>query len=395
MAAQTFIIKTPISGTGSVKEHLPKNKSALNSKEIPATASGFSLQNFLTGPGKVKEEDLYTFTHQISILLESGVPLLLGLEIVTDQIENKHLKTTIEKVTLEIKSGQSFSQSLANHPAAFPPLFVSMVHAGEKSGQLVGILKQLGSYLNEQNKLQKKLKSVLAYPKFMFGFMFLLLTAILFALVPKFQEIFATFDAELPGPTLFLISLSQALKNHIIFEIIAVVFLIIAFKKLSKTKYGEHLIDKFKLKIPLLGDVILKTILARFCKTLSILIKSGVPLVEAIELAAATTQNTHFDRALKNVKTGVTAGDSFYKKLNQFSIFPPMVVSMVHTGEQSGSLDQMLESISKLFETYVDSKISGLLTLIEPALMISMGIITLVVIVALYLPIFQMSGVVQ
>lgn len=395
MAAQTFIIKTPISGTGSVKEHLPKSKSALNSKEIPATASGFSLQNFLTGPGKVKEEDLYTFTHQISILLESGVPLLLGLEIVTDQIENKHLKTTIEKVTLEIKSGQSFSQSLANHPAAFPPLFVSMVHAGEKSGQLVGILKQLGSYLDEQNKLQKKLKSVLAYPKFMFGFMFLLLTAILFALVPKFQEIFATFDAELPGPTLFLISLSQALKNHIILEIIAVVFLIIAFKKLSKTKYGEHLIDKFKLKIPLLGDVILKTILARFCRTLGILIKSGVPLVEAIELAAATTQNTHFDRALKNVKTGVTAGDSFYKKLNQFSIFPPMVVSMVHTGEQSGSLDQMLESISKLFETYVDSKISGLLTLIEPALMISMGIITLVVIVALYLPIFQMSGVVQ
>ena len=355
----------------------------------------FSFAAWAAQGKKIKAEEIYSFANQLSMLLEAGVPLINSLAILSQQTENASFKRVIERVTDDINKGSNFTQAFAQHPKTFPTLFVAMMRAAEKGGEMVAVLKQLSVYMEQQHKLNEKIKAATVYPKFVFFFFTFVLMGIVFGLVPKFQDIFADFGAELPMPTQILMDISEFAKDNLLFEALAIGALVILFKKFKKTRQGELVLDKIKLMLPVVGDLVSKTALSRFSRTLSILIRSGVSLVDALDISSATTQNVHFVNALRNIKSGVISGESLSKMLSQHAVFPIMVVSMISTGEQSGSLDKMLSSISNLYDTHVDSKISGLSSIIEPVLMVGLGILALVVIIALYLPIFFMGEVIN
>ncbi len=358
-----------------------------------AETSQISMRSLFQGNKTVKTEELYTFANQLATLLNAGVPLVSCLTILTQQTENKFFKSVIEKISVDVRSGYSLTHAFSKFPKIFPSLFTSMVRASEKGGNMAKVLKQLAVYLEEQNKMAKKIKSAMVYPKFVSGFFGLVLCAVLFGLVPKFEAIFAGFDAELPKPTQLLMALSDFLKDYLIFEIIFTAVLFFSFKQFKKTETGRYILDKAFIRLPVIGEVVVKSILSKFCRTFSILLQSGVSIIDSIDIAGSTTNNVHFTDAFQKVKQGVLGGETLNSKMGQNSIFPPMVVSMIATGEQSGALDNMLNSVSELYEEHVNLKISGLTSIIEPVMMVALGVVALIVIIALYLPIFHMGSV--
>ena len=340
----------------------------------------------------VKREEVYVFANQLAVLLDAGVSMLAALSILYQQTQDPRFREVIAHLQQEINAGGTVTKAFSSLPNIFPHLFVSLIRAAEVGGQLPQILRLVSHYLQEQDKVDKKLKSAIVYPKFVFGFFMLVLIGILFGLVPKFEETFKSFGSELPAPTQLLLDFSRFVSDNLVFGILGIVAFIISYKRFKKTDAGRLFFDKMKLRIPVVGDLTQKASLSKFCRTLKILIQSGVPLVESLDIAGETAENVLFTKALKNIKQGVTEGQSLSKKMNQFALFPPMVVKMIATGEESGSLEKMLKNVSELYDTHVDTKISGLSTIIEPVLMIGIGIVVVIVIFALYLPIFNMGN---
>ena len=369
----------------------PKGKDGQINKASGLGAPPKTNSKFFS-PRPVKREEIYVFSNQLAVLLESGVPMIAALSILSQQTEDARFRKVIEQLQEDINAGATVTKALSNFPDIFPHLFISLVRAAEVGGQLPQILKLISHYLQEQDKLDKKLKSAIIYPKFVFGFFLVVLMGILFGLVPKFEETFKSFGSELPAPTQLLLDFSRFVSDNLVFGILGIVAFIISYKRFKKTDAGRLFFDKLKLKIPVVGDLTQKAALSKFCRTLKILMQSGVPLVESLDIAGETAENVLFTKALKNIKQGVIGGESLSKQMNQFAIFPPMVVKMIATGEESGSLEKMLKSISELYDTHVDSKIAGLTTIIEPVLMIGIGLIVVIVIFALYLPIFNMGN---
>lgn len=344
---------------------------------------------------KIKLEEIYVFANQFSTLLDAGVPLITSLSILVQQTENEDFKIIIEKNVQDINEGATLSQSISKYPNVFSNLFVSMVRAAEKGGNMAQVLKQLSHYLREQYELERRIKAAIVYPKFVFFFFVFVLLAIVFGLVPKFKSIFESFNAQLPLPTQILLNISEFAKSHLISEIVIIIFVVFLFKHYKKTKSGRYFMDKMILKIPLVGDLIVKSSLSKFCRTLSVLMQSGASLADSLDIAGNTTQNILFNQAFQNVKKGIMEGRSIQRNLSENPIFPPLMVKMVSVGEESGNLDKMLNKISEMYDAHVDSKISGLSSIIEPALMVGLGATALVVIIALYLPIFKISGAIQ
>ncbi len=349
------------------------------------------INSKLISPKPVKREEVYIFANQLAVLLDSGVPMLSALSILSQQTRDGRFRKVIEQLQEDINAGATVTKALSKFPDIFPNLFVSMVRAAELGGQLPQILKLVSHYLQEQDKLDKKLKAAIVYPRFVFIFFILLLMGIVFGLVPKFEETFKTFGSELPAATQLLLDFSRFAIDNFVFGILGFVAIFISYKHFKRTKTGILFFDKLKLRIPVVGDLTIKASLSKFCRTLKILMQSGVPLVESLDIAGETAENILFTNALRNIKQGVVEGQSLSKKMNQFALFPPMVVKMIATGEEAGSLELMLKNISELYDTHVESKISGLATIIEPALMIGLGIVAVIVILALYMPIFQMG----
>ena len=340
----------------------------------------------------VKREEVYVFANQLAVLLDAGVSMLAALSILYQQTQDARFREVIAHLQQEINAGGTVTKAFSSLPNIFPHLFVSLIRAAEVGGQLPQILRLVSHYLQEQDKVDKKLKSAIVYPKFVFGFFMVVLIGILFGLVPKFEETFKSFGSELPAPTQLLLDFSRFVSDNLVFGILGIVAFIISYKRFKKTDAGRFFFDKLKLKIPVVGDLTQKAALSKFCRTLKILMQSGVPLVESLDIAGETAENVLFTKALKNIKQGVIGGESLSKQMNQFAIFPPMVVKMIATGEESGSLEKMLKSISELYDTHVDTKIAGLTSIIEPVLMIGIGLIVVIVIFALYLPIFNMGN---
>jgi len=369
----------------------PKGKDGQINKASGLGAPPKTNSKFFS-PRPVKREEIYVFSNQLAVLLESGVPMIAALSILSQQTEDARFRKVIEQLQEDINAGATVTKALSNFPDIFPHLFISLVRAAEVGGQLPQILKLISHYLQEQDKLDKKLKSAIIYPKFVFGFFLVVLMGILFGLVPKFEETFKSFGSELPAPTQLLLDFSRLIIDNLVFEILGIVALFISYKRFKKTAAGILFFDKMKLKIPVLGDLTMKASLSKFCRTLKILMQSGVPMVESLDIAGETAENIWFTKALKNIKQGVIEGQSLSKEMNRFAIFPPMVVKMIATGEESGAMEKMLKNVSELYDTHVESKISGLATIIEPVLMIGIGIIVVIVILALYLPIFNMGN---
>jgi len=343
---------------------------------------------------KVKLEGIYTFANQLSVLLESGVPLLSALSILEEQSGNAFFKTVIFEVKENIRKGGTLHQSFAHYPNIFPGLMVSMVKAAEIGGNLPDILRQTAGYLEEQDKLNKKLKAAIVYPKFVFYFFIVLLAGIIFFLIPNFKETFADFGMQLPAPTQMLVNGSQFLMDHFIVESLLILAGFITLKKLKQTEQGLYIIDKIKLTFPIVGNIVHKSTLSKFCRTLKILVRSGVSLVDSLAIAAETAQNKLFSLAISAVKINVIEGTALSNALERQAIFPQMVVKMIATGEEAGSLEKMLKNISDLYDTDVNSKIIALTSIIEPIMMVVLGILTVLVIIALYLPIFNMSNII-
>jgi len=341
---------------------------------------------------KIKSEELVIFYRQLATMVEAGVQLVDSLGVLTEQIQNPNFKTIVADVREKIQAGSSFSAALAQYPQVFPVIAVSMVRVAEAGGNLGKILDQLAAYIEQKDKIDQKIKSATSYPKFILIFFMGVVSAVVFLLVPKFKSIFESFGAQLPGPTLLILKISDVLKNNIVLELSLLVGAILGFKFLKQNPRGKRFLHQLYFQIPVAGKLLLQSVVARFSQTLGTLVSNGVQLVDAIQIAGETTNNIIVQEALQDVKKAVTGGSGLAKALEQFPLFPPMMVKMISVGEESGALEPMLRKVAEFNERQLNTTIDSLTAIIEPVLMIGLGILALIVVIALYLPIFQMSG---
>ena len=344
---------------------------------------------------KVKTQQLYVLASHLGTLLEAGVPLLTCLSILAEQTKEKDLKEVLHRIIVDINQGSNLAQALAKFPHTFPTLFITMIKAGEKTGHMVQVLKQLSDYMKTQDEMERKIKAAVSYPTFVLSFFLLVLLAMVFGLIPKFQSMFESFNSQLPIPTQILIAVSDFAKRNLVYEISIVVILVLVARRYRQHPTVRMHLDRLKLTVPLIGEMILHSLLSKFCRTLSLLLRSGVSLVDSIDIAAMVSDNVVLQTALKKVKQGVIEGQSLHKLLARAPVFPVLMVQMVSVGESSGALDQMLDKVSEIYEGQLNHKIAGLSSIIEPALMVCLGMVALVVIIALYLPIFNLSGAIH
>jgi len=341
--------------------------------------------------GKVKVKDLAVLCRQLAAMLDAGLPVLESLEGISDQIDNATLAMALKQISKDIEAGSTLSQAMAKHDRIFSVLFLSMIRAGEESGALPSVLGRLATYLEGRDELARKIKSASTYPGFIAGFFVVAVVAIMFFLIPKFESIFSEFDLDLPTLTKFLIATSRFMGRYIIWELLVLGLGGYAFWKWRGTPAGKRRLDEIMLKLPVFGKLVKKAAVARFSSTLGTLLENGVAVVSALEIVAESSGNCIVKEAIDNVGTGVVNGATISEKLAESEVFPRMVISMVSAGESSGNLPQMLERVSDFYTKEVDAAISGLTAMIEPALIVGLGAIVTVVVLAIYLPIFQMA----
>lgn len=344
---------------------------------------------------KVKTEELVVFFRQLATMVEAGVQLVDSLNLLSEQTENAAFRQIVKNIRGQIEGGLNFSFALAHYPQIFPNLTVSMVKVAEMGGNLGGILEQLAIYIEDKDKIEKKIKSAASYPRFIMIFFAVVVAAVVFVLVPKFKDIFDSFGAELPGPTRVIMAVSNFLRANLLAEIILIVGFIAAGKLLLKNDNGRRVYHRLILKLPVIGKINLKSILSRFSKTLGTLTRNGVSLVDALTVAGETANNVVIQEMIEDVKNNVTAGGSLAHSLEKHPIFPPMMVKMIAVGEEAGALEAMLNKVAEFYERQLNATIDSLTAIIEPALMIGLGVLALFVVIALYLPIFQMSGAIS
>ncbi len=350
--------------------------------------------SFFSLTKRITTEDLVIFYRQLSTMVDAGVQLVDSLDVLADQAGNPTFQKVLKDVKRNIEAGESFSSALARYSHIFPVLGISMIKAAEIGGNLGNILSQLATYVEDKDKIDKKIKSATSYPRFILIFFGLVLSGVVFGLIPKFKDIFESFGADLPGITLVMIAISDFAKNNILYEIILIIGLIAGFKVFARSDWGRHFIDGMKFKIPVFGKMALKSTIARFCKTLGTLTKNSVQLVDALIISAETANNVVIQEIVEDVKKNVTGGVSLARSMQDHVIFPVMMVKMIAVGEQSGAMEIMLEKVSEFYDRQFNSSIDGLTSIIEPVLMIGLGAIALIVVLSVYLPIFQMSGMI-
>lgn len=341
--------------------------------------------------GKVKVKDLAILTRQLAAMLEAGLPVLESLESIAEQIDNPTLSEVLLVVAGDIEAGSTFSQSLDKHDKIFSILFIAMVRAGEEAGALPQVLARLGDYLEARDALTRKIRSASAYPAFIAGFFIFAVAGIMLFLIPQFEGIFADFDMELPMLTKVLISMSRFIGRNLLWEFLALGAGGYAFWRWNKTPGGRRTLDALILRAPIFGKLVLKASVARFSRTLGTLMDNGVSVVAALDIVGSTSGNVIVREAIDNVGDGVVNGATISDKLSESPVFPKMVVSMVAAGEGAGNLPEMLDKVSDFYTKEVDAAVDALTSMIEPILIVGLGAIVTVVVLAIYLPIFQMA----
>ncbi|MDP6686130.1 MAG: type II secretion system F family protein [Candidatus Omnitrophota bacterium] len=340
---------------------------------------------------RVKLEEVVIFSRQLATMVDSGIPLVQALDILYDQSEKMNFKIIVAAVRDDIEVGTSLSDSLAKHSSVFSELYVNMVKAGESSGALDDILDRLASYLEKTNSLQRKVRSSLVYPAVVVSMAVIITLVMLLKVIPAFKGIFDMLGGNLPLPTRILIFVSDTLRQAFLYVAVAVVGLFFGLKKYSKTKGGRAFFDKMLLKLPILGPLFRKVAVAKFTRTLSTLTKSGVPILTSLEIVGKTSGNIVIEKALEDVRKSIKEGENIAGPLARSHVFPPMVVRMIHVGEQTGSLEKMLAKISDFYDDQVDAAVSGLTSLIEPLIIGFLGIIIGGIVIAMFLPVFKMT----
>jgi len=349
------------------------------------------LQGMMKSKGKVTSKDLSLFSRQLSTLVGAGVPIVQSLGILESQAENPAFKEVLGAVKADIEAGLSISDSLKKHPAAFPELYTSMVKAGELGGILDTILERLTSYLENSEALKAKVKSAMMYPAIVLSICTIVTVFLMIFVIPTFKEIFGSFGAELPGPTQMLIDISDAMKQQWYLIVGAPIAGWFGFKKFYATPRGEKFVDTQILKAPIFGILLKKVAVARFTRTLGTLLKSGVPIMQALETVASTAGNVLIADAVLQTRESIREGGHLSDPLKKSGIFPNMVTSMISVGEETGALDTMLGKIADFYDQEVDTAVKGLTSLIEPIVIVVMGIVIGTIVICMFLPMFSMG----
>jgi type IV pilus assembly protein PilC len=346
------------------------------------------------GGGKVDTKDLVVFTRQFATMIDSGLPLVQCLDILASQQENKTFKAILYKVKESVESGSTFADALSKHPKAFDDLFVNMVAAGEVGGILDTILNRLAAYIEKAMKLKKRVKGAMVYPTTIMAIAIIVVGVILVFVIPTFAKMFADFGGELPGPTKFVIALSDFCKKYI-FVMIAAGFVVrYAIAKYYATPKGRKVIDGFLLKAPIVGLLIRKVSVAKFTRTLGTMISSGVPIMDGLEIVAKTAGNKIVEEAIYKVRQAISEGKTIAEPLAASGVFPPMVVQMIAVGEATGAMDTMLNKVADFYDDEVDDAVGALTSMMEPLLMVFLGTAVGGLVIAMYLPIFKLAGTV-
>ena len=340
---------------------------------------------------KIKLDDLVIFSRQLATMIDAGIPLVQSLGILGEQIESKNLQTIIILVRQDIAAGMTFYDALAKHPQAFSELYISMAKAGESSGMLDEVLDRLATYLEKVSALIRKIRSSLVYPAVVVTMSILITGFLLLKVVPTFKKIFDTLGGTLPLPTLVLIQISEILGKYFIFVLGFLILGIVVFIRYLHTERGRYNFDSFKLKVWILGVLFRKVALAKFSRTLSTLVKSGVPILNALEIVAKTAGNKVIEQAVIKCRTSVKEGESLARPLSKSGIFPPMVTRMIGVGEQTGQLEKMLSKIADFYDEQVDAAVVALTSMIEPLVIAFLGIVIGGIVIALFLPIFKVT----
>ena len=352
------------------------------------------------GPGsafkKVKPKALQVFARQFATMIGAGVSVVQALVTLEEQTDDKYLAQVIADVRSDVEGGVILSKALARHPKVFNRLFVAMVEAGESSGTLDTVLDRVAVQIEKETQLKRRVKSAMVYPSVVIAFAFLVLTFMLLFIIPVFVNVFDSLDGELPRLTQFVMHASYAMRHYWFIIFPAIGLMIFAFRRLKRTERGRQVWDRFKLKIPMrIGDVVHKIALARFSRTLSTLVSSGVDIIRALEITGATAGNWVVEKSLVDIRTRVHEGVPISQPLQEDPVFPPMVGQMVKIGEETGELDGMLGKVADFYEDEVDTSIKSLTSIIEPILMIGVGIMVGTIVIAMYLPMFKMLTLIK
>jgi type IV pilus assembly protein PilC len=344
--------------------------------------------------GRVKPKVLMTFTRQLATLVDAGLPLLRGLRVLEKQERNPALKKITGELALAIEGGSTFSEALAQHPKVFNRLFVNMVKAGELGGVLEVVLKRLAEFSEKAQKIKAKVKAALFYPVAVLIVATGILTLLMCFVVPRFKDVFGGMGITLPGFTVFVRAVSDMIRLHFIPTMSCVAVLVVIFLILiNKTKLGRRLWDKFKLKMPPMGPVITKVSISRFTRTLGTLVSSGVPILQALTIVRETAGNVIIANAVNKVHESVKEGETITAPLEESGVFPPMVVSMVDVGEQTGALPEMLLKIADNYDEEVDNAVSAMTSLLEPIMIIFLAVVVGSIVIAMFLPLIKMITV--
>jgi type IV pilus assembly protein PilC len=340
--------------------------------------------------GRIKMRDIVIFTRQFSTMINSGLPLVQALDILAQQSENPALKDVTRQVVFDVESGNTVADALRKHPKAFSELYVNMVAAGEAGGILDTILMRLAVFMEKNDALVRKVKGAMIYPGVIMSVAAIAITVLLIFVIPTFQSMFESAHIALPLPTRIVISLSRALKTYwwaVLGAIGGAVFLL---RRYYATPNGKLTIDRMMLKAPVLGDVLRKSAVSRFTRTLGTLISSGVSILDGLEITAKTSGNRVIQDAIMESRASIAGGETIAAPLKKSQVFPPMVISMISVGEQTGGLDEMLTKIADFYDEEVDAAVSGLLALMEPVMIVFLGVVVGGMVIAMYLPIFDM-----
>jgi type IV pilus assembly protein PilC len=348
-----------------------------------------------TSGGRVALADLVIFTRQLATMIDAGLAMVQSLQALAEQTSNKVMRDTIHDVCARVESGDSFSEALQKHPKAFSRLYVCMVGAGEKGGLLAEILARLATYLENTARLRKKVKSALMYPTVVTFVAILITIFLLVKVVPVFAGIFTSFNATLPTPTLVLVRISEIVKHYLVLVLLAGGGAGYGWFYFIKTPSGRLFWDSHRIKLPVFGAIAHKICLARFTRTLASLIRSGVPILEVLQIVSQTVGNVVMEKAVQTAASDIERGETISAALAKHPIFPSMIIRMVTAGEQTGKIDNMLERISDFLDEEIETTLSGITALIEPILIVFLGVVVGGMVICMFLPIFKLPEIVN
>jgi type IV pilus assembly protein PilC len=348
----------------------------------------------IKGGSSIKLDRLVFFTRQLATMISAGIPIVKIVRGLAAE-EKPNFGKTLFRVADDVEQGDTFSGALRKHPKVYNQLYTALVESGEESGKLDVIMDQLADYLETVAEIRMKVKSALRYPIFIFSFIALIFLAFILFVIPRFAQIYSSFDAELPKPTQMVMDFSAMVRGNLLISLLVVALFILVIKLLIKTERGAYLFDQFKLRIPAVGPIFRKTVISRLARTLNVLVHSGMPIVQALNIVRRAADNKVYERAIMETKRRIEEGQPLAQALAGAKVFPELVLQMVSTGEQSGSLDLMFHKVAEFYEKQVKTAVEGMVSLIEPMAIVFLGVAVGSLIIIMYLPIFRLGQVMR